>query len=371
MILFISRFPNFPEFKDGATIRVKHLLKEYAKIGAVDFCFVNVDSICYDVSMLPKGVDLINIPVNKLDKFLIKIAAGNFWATSVRSAIKRVVHSKTYDYIVLEGENLMTAVPRDVLRVSNVNFIDPLSFVFIAAWRTKRFNPIYLYKAIVSFCMEFIYSPRAGARICVAASDARLLEELVKKKVLVSPNGVDRDQFFRRQNKVKNQELGINALFVGNMSGFMNKEGALCLLEIFGSISENAGVKLRIVGQNIPVSFYKYESNNIEFFADVDSVSPYYEAADFFVCPVVFGRGIKNSVIQAMAYDLPIIIHEKYQDDHFLDQSNAVFFSDRDELAAIVKYVVDRDWSIDNEHLFVEKLNWRRCAEESLQVSSA
>ena len=185
-ILFVSRFPHYPEFRDGSTIRVKNLLIELAKIGEVDFFYINHDVATYEVSSLPPGVKFHQFCLGRWEALICKLSAGNYWLTGIGGAIGEALGDKCYDEVIIEGQNAMTAISAELLKTASVNMIDPLSKVFFNQWQSGKSSLGPLYKSFVNLLVEAIYGGKAGKVSCVARSDSEYLSRVIRRHMPTS-----------------------------------------------------------------------------------------------------------------------------------------------------------------------------------------
>lgn len=77
--------------------------------------------------------------------------------------------------------------------------------------------------------------------------------------------------------------------------------------EIFPLIRAKYNAELWLVGNAPPESLLQLASDSIHVTGRVPDVVPYYTQATIFICPLRFGAGIKNKLLEAMAMSLPIV----------------------------------------------------------------
>jgi glycosyltransferase involved in cell wall biosynthesis len=124
--------------------------------------------------------------------------------------------------------------------------------------------------------------------------------------VSVVPNGVDLDYF---QPPVTPRHTNTLVLS-GKMSYHANVTAALHFVrEILPLIwKERPQTKLWIVGQSPPVSIKELSADSrIIVTGYVPDVRPYLRQATVAVCPLVYGAGIQNKVLEAMACATPVV----------------------------------------------------------------
>jgi glycosyltransferase involved in cell wall biosynthesis len=149
-------------------------------------------------------------------------------------------------------------------------------------------------------------------RVLVTSQADRLaLEELAAGSehapVTVLPNGVDLDYFTPGPARWPN-----TLVYLGKMSYHANVTAALHLVRrIMPMVWEKRPqARLMIVGANPPRHISKLATEfpgKIEVTGTVPDVRPYLRRASVAVAPVVYGAGIQNKVLEAMACGAPVV----------------------------------------------------------------
>ncbi len=129
--------------------------------------------------------------------------------------------------------------------------------------------------------------------------------------VTVLPNGVDMEYFrpgddFRREPET--------VVFSGKMSYHANISMVDFLVrQIMPKVWEKRpGVRVVIVGKDPPAKIKALGSNpNIEVTGTVPDIRPYLQKATLAVVPLVYGAGIQNKILEAMACGTPVITNSK------------------------------------------------------------
>jgi glycosyltransferase involved in cell wall biosynthesis len=127
------------------------------------------------------------------------------------------------------------------------------------------------------------------------------------ERILVVPNGVDTTQF----SPVPGQDhVQPTLIMTGKMSYHANE--AMChhfVEDILPLIwRSKPGVRLLIVGKKPPTSIRAFARDpRILVTGGVPEMSHYFRQAQVAVAPLVYGMGIQNKVLEAMACGLPVI----------------------------------------------------------------
>jgi glycosyltransferase involved in cell wall biosynthesis len=142
--------------------------------------------------------------------------------------------------------------------------------------------------------------------------DRRELLNLVPKDVVaapvtVIPNGVDLD-YFNPGDWMGREPATV--LFSGKMSYHANITMALYLAnEIMPIIwRQRPDVRLSIVGKDPPRNIQALRRNpGIDVSGTVDDIRPYVQRATVATVPLIYGAGLQNKVLEAMACATPVV----------------------------------------------------------------
>ena len=98
-------------------------------------------------------------------------------------------------------------------------------------------------------------------------------------------------------------------LFVGNFVHAPNTDAAQFLVrEIMPALRESLpGVKLLVVGDNVPEEIAAYASADVRVLGFVPDIEPLFASARVMVAPVRFGAGVKGKIGESLAHGLPVV----------------------------------------------------------------
>lgn len=193
-------------------------------------------------------------------------------------------------------------------------------------------------------------------------------------RVEVIPNGVELNRFMMLNRGRKPTQL----LFVGNYEYAPNLDAALWLAqEIFPQVRQQIpDAKLWLVGNAPSAELQACANDHIEVTGRVDDVRPYYNEAAVFVCPLRFGAGIKNKVLEALASGCPVVATPLSVDGIGVAEGSSVLLGETaDRLAAqTVRLLQDvglQDQLRQNGRQVIEQhYSWRTVAERYLALYS-
>lgn len=142
--------------------------------------------------------------------------------------------------------------------------------------------------------------------------DRRAMEQLIPERVTASPisilpNGVDL-KYYVVEPFVSQENATL--IFHGKMSYHANVTMALYLMnEIMPRIwAKLPKVKLQIVGKDPPANIRVLgEHPLVTVTGTVEDIRPYLQSATMAVVPMVYGAGLQNKVLEAMACGTPVV----------------------------------------------------------------
>jgi len=217
---------------------------------------------------------------------------------------------------------------------------------------------------------------RFGGVVVLSERDAAMLRQLNPRLPLhVIPNGVDTDYFAPGRataDESVNDFVQPRLLFIGNFEYAPNADAAVWLArEILPIVQkQNPATRLLLVGNNPPESVRMLASATIDVTGRVPDVRPYQDRALIFVCPLRFGAGIKNKVLEAMAMGKPLVgTRLSFDGIDLAEGTHALFGESAGELAsAIVRLMRDEplrhSMSIANRQFIEQRYTWQRVADQ-------
>ena len=228
--------------------------------------------------------------------------------------LRRLVATGQYD--VLHVEHLRGAVLAGRLnRIPRVwDSVDSIAFLFE---QTRRHAPRLRQRLIARF--ELGRTRRFEARaplqfdqtLVTSPADAEAIRHLASRqlngRIAIIPNGVDLDHFTPGSPAAANLPV---VLFSGKMSYHANSAAALYLAhEIMPRIwAACPDARLLIVGKDPTAAIRALADDpRVTVTGTVADIRPHLQRATLAVAPMLYGAGIQNKVLEAMACGLPIV----------------------------------------------------------------
>ncbi len=151
----------------------------------------------------------------------------------------------------------------------------------------------------------WMYRPFARTVVVSEADRQQLVKLDPLLQPVVIPNGVD----LPPERTVNEGGEAPQLLFVGNFAYAPNRDAALRLAEqIFPAVrARYPAAQLWLVGAAAPAEMRALASESIRVTGFVPDVQPYLARATVFVCPLRFGTGIQNKLLEAFAHGLPVV----------------------------------------------------------------
>lgn len=142
--------------------------------------------------------------------------------------------------------------------------------------------------------------------IFVAKNEANVFNtELKEDKALAIPIGVDINYFYPQEKNNKENIIS----FLGSMNVAHNENAVKhFIINVFPIILEQVPTaKVLIIGGGVSKSLKSYTTKNVFFTGRVNDVREYLKISKVFVCPMLFGSGIKTKNLEAMAMGIPVV----------------------------------------------------------------
>ena len=142
--------------------------------------------------------------------------------------------------------------------------------------------------------------------VCSEPDRDNLLKTAPTTQIEIIRNGIDID-YFKPDTAQKPEQNSI--IFTGNMTYAPNEDGLMYFYrEILPLIRQSIpDVKLYIVGKDPSAAIQKIATDRVIVTAKVPDLRTYYRLAQVSICPIRFGAGTLNKVIEPMAMGIPVV----------------------------------------------------------------
>lgn len=254
-----------------------------------------------------------------------------YWSAEAKEIISKLVNEENPDVVIgdmirsteyirdLNAYRIADLDDRISLRykrqvnedLANINpygaFINTVPKLIRKFMLFKPFKTIALKNEIALLTKyEIDISKACDKTIFVAQKEADELNmELGEQKAMAVPIGVDTNFFKFVDNSSKDNKIG----FLGAMNVAHNENAVRHFVDDILPLVLNTvpDVQCMIIGGGVSAELQELASNHVIFTGRVDDVREYLQQCKVFICPMLFGSGIKTKNLEAMALGLPVV----------------------------------------------------------------
>lgn len=379
-ILMLSQSLPFPIYRDGVTLRVYHLLRalsEFAQCHLIAFAEHDLPDTEMRELRCIASYDIVKEakPSRFLGLARKILSSRRYYSRIFEEKITNAFETFRPDVLIAE-QTFMSQYADAVADLPKIaSAVDAIS---LAAFRQSAIyrNPL---KRLASWCVahqrlriERRHFPAFDRVTVVGEYDAEYLRSRLRLPVDVIPNGVDTEYF----NPSYCCESRQSIVFTGNLSASANEEACLYLLrDVFPVIhAKHRQVRLTIAGRKPTRRIKSALPPYVTLMADIPDIRDALCNALLCVSPIVYGTGIKNTVLQAMAMGVPVVTTSLIADPIQIVHGETGIVAERHEafLTAIEKALADQQQLSEigrNGRLHVEELySWRHVASEYMKI---
>lgn len=305
-ILLILRSLPYPISKDGISVINYRLLYSIPDCYTVDIISLSkeLDETIINIKRLRSVNNIYTYEDNGIDceyirkRILIKRFIG-IETSSYKTFVDK--HIKNYDliYYCTPPSALYCYIPKTNTPIY-LNAVDSFSLLNERLYKLNR-NIISKVKWKLYKYLERKIFKKADLVNFVSSVDEKYTNTKLESYNTSSiPNGVE------IQNWTNSEREDNILLFVGNFDNISNLLSLRHFINnIWPEIKDNhKSIKLYIVGPNLKDV---YDDPAIVKLGYVDDVGDYYRKCTIFIAPLISGSGIKNKVLEAMSYGIPVI----------------------------------------------------------------
>lgn len=318
IIFLTSRFP-YP-LEKGDKLRAFHQIKGISKKYNIYLISINTESrvkyehinilkkYCKEVYIL--DTNKFSVVINLFKSFILSepLQTGYFYSTKNQKKINEIIKKTRPDWIYSQ----LIRTSKYTQNFEN-NFIDYMDAMSIGIKRRISNFPIILKPFIRR---EFIITKRYESEIfnkfrkhsIITQNDQNFIDNPLRKKINIIPNGVDTKYFFPISKNKKSYDI----IFIGNMSYPPNIEAAIFLCKKIKPLidKEYKLCKILIGGTNPTKKIKNLENEQIHVSGRVEDIRNLYSIGKVFIAPMFIGSGLQNKLLEAMAMGIPCITTE-------------------------------------------------------------
>jgi glycosyltransferase involved in cell wall biosynthesis len=343
IVILSDRLPYPP------TSGTKNLLYNYCKIlnknlgfEVVNISFLEQDD---DVSLKPDFIvrtyplkspsgkaKLKNLVIKTLLKREFPMQVSLFWDQSIKKNIYDILDKEKPDYIIsdfVRTTEYLKEYPG--FKIADLQDLLSLRYKRQMQLNLATFNPYGAYLFRFPKFIQGILQAKIIKRL-VLENETNLLEKYEKSvgehydrvmfvaqqegelfnqrmsanKSLVVPLGVDVDYFSEKMNVEKEKN---SIAFFGALSVAHNENGIIHFInDILPLIrKKKPNVKLYIIGGGVTEKIKAAANDGVFITGRVDDIRVAVKRCTVFVCPLLFGSGIKTKNLEAMAMGMPVV----------------------------------------------------------------
>lgn len=314
-ILFISRCPPYP-LHLGDRLILYHLARELAAQGHT------LDLLAYnDRPDLPDereayasffgSIQIFPAPTRPIASMLRRVvmpsarfpnAAQQSWSPDMWQAIKSKITANRYDVVhlfggihVYEFAHLLRDLPTLITPYESYSLYLQREAQAGAAAKSS-----FMQRRAAQAYERFMFTPYRRVVVLSEQDRAALLALNPALQVDVIPNGIDLSRFPPPDERAPRTQ---QVIFTGNYEYPPNQDAALLLAaEILPKIrAKLPDARLALVGNAPTPEMQALADGHIQVIGRVPDVGASLRDAQVFACPLRYGAGIKNKVLEAMA----------------------------------------------------------------------
>jgi glycosyltransferase involved in cell wall biosynthesis len=294
---------------DGNTLITAQVLPRLVTTGATELtvAWFDVDGVQPDDAVLHAATRTLMLPLRQSDGISLDrltLPKGVYQRSSplARRAIARL--SAGHDVTLLHGIGVMH-LAREVRSPVVVSEVDPWSLHWsdLLDGASLRERAALMARSTRLRRVERAAAKHSDGYLLVNAADARELQQLVHRPVTAIPNGV------RQGPPSPGKPVAGRMVFVGTLDYPSNVESAVALVKDVLPVARAAEPAAHVVlaGRRAVPEVLALAGRDVSVLADVPDVMDVFAGATLAVFAGGFGRGTRNSVLEALLAGCPVI----------------------------------------------------------------
>lgn len=299
----------------------------------------------------------------------------------MKREIQRELNENEFDLIHVETSYVMQNIPSThvplVLVEHNIEYLVYKRFADNAPLFLRPL--LYLDILKLRYWEEKMWK-KATKLIAVSEIEKRIMSK-VRNDVIVVSNGVDIEKFrSKSDNRQSTSEKRI--LFIGEFKWVQNKDSIEWILkEIWPKIREEfipsmtGGIKLWVVGRNIPDSIRKLTSDKSVIFDEnaPRETQEIYEKSDLLIAPIRIGGGTSYKILEAMVSGVPVVTTPLGNSIGALENEEIVIAKTSEDFVRGIKNLIENEKfymniALNARRLVEGKYNWEKISKDLEEV---
>jgi polysaccharide biosynthesis protein PslH len=317
-ILFLTSRLPYPPFQ-GDRLKIYHILRILSRnhqITLLSFTQdAEEDTLAKELAPFCQRIETIILPKSQSYFNLIPGVLSNkpfqvsyYHSSAFQAKLTQILAEDTYDLIHTHLIR-MVAYSADLKIPKVLDLTDAISEYLKTRYETTR-NPIIKAGLFVEWQRMLNYEPILQKfntiSVCSTPDRDNLLKTAPTAQIEIIRNGLDLDYF--KPNPEQQAEPN-SIIFTGNMTYPPNEDGLMYFYrEILPLIRQTIPtIKLYIVGKDPSPAVQKLAADRVIVTGKVPDLRTYYSQAQVSICPIRFGAGTLNKVIEPMAMGIPVV----------------------------------------------------------------
>jgi glycosyltransferase involved in cell wall biosynthesis len=213
---------------------------------------------------------------------------------------------------------------------------------------------------------RFMFTAYARTVVVSEQDRAELFNINPTLSVEIIPNGIDLDYW----QPLTVEREPATLVFTGNYDYAPNVDAALYLArEVLPAVRQSVPeARLQLVGNAPPPELQVLASDHIVVTGRVDDMRPYLARATVYACPLRFGAGIKNKVLEALALGCPVVATPLSADGIAVRDGHDIVLAGHDEFAQQVVMMLNNtalraSLSANGRALIEARYQWSQVAD--------
>jgi sugar transferase (PEP-CTERM/EpsH1 system associated) len=299
-----------------------------------------------------------------------------FRSAELRREVRRALTRRSYDRIFVYCSAMAQYVENagGIPTVTDLVDVDSDKWAQYAAFTRFPFSAVYRREGEALRRYERGVCGRSACVVVTSEREARLAREISPgTRVHAIPNGVDTDYFRPPDFRPDEPVVG----FTGDMSYFPNQEAVTHFARrvfplIRGSLP---AARFVIVGRNPSTGVRKLgDLEGVEVTGFVPDVRPHLARMRVSVAPLSIATGIQNKILEAMAYEVPVVATSRTAQGLEPETAAAVEIADDPESMAAKVLELLRDPQLAREkgregrRRVAAEYNWQRSLDRLVRL---